>query len=69
MSFVDVSEYNMQIINRRGQLIFETSDLYAAWDGTFKGRPVPTGVFVYYITCRDGQGKYLEKKGTVTVLH
>ncbi len=32
------ADYNLQIFNRQGQKIFETSDPSAGWDGTFNGQ-------------------------------
>lgn len=41
------SDY-MRIYNRWGQLIFETDTPFDTfWDGTYKGEPVPAGVYTY----------------------
>ncbi|WCT10273.1 PKD domain-containing protein [Mucilaginibacter jinjuensis] len=45
--------WHLQIFNNYGQLIYDTTDLNergeptGAWDGTFKGQPVPQGVYVW----------------------
>ncbi|RKR80864.1 gliding motility-associated-like protein [Mucilaginibacter gracilis] len=39
----------VQIYNRSGQLIFESTDYPKAFDGTFKGNPLPTGSYYYVI--------------------
>lgn len=45
--------WHLQIFNNYGQLIYDTTDLNergeptGAWDGTFKGSPVPQGVYVW----------------------
>ncbi|WP_417589798.1 PKD domain-containing protein [Owenweeksia hongkongensis] len=41
------SDY-MRIYNRWGQLIFETNSPFDTfWDGTYKGKPVPQGVYTF----------------------
>lgn len=41
--------WNMKIYNRWGELLFETSDPYDYWDGTYKGRMVQDGTYAYKI--------------------
>ena len=40
----------MNIFNRFGELIFESNDIGTGWDGTYKGKASPMGVYVYKIT-------------------
>jgi gliding motility-associated-like protein len=44
------SKYLLQIYNRWGEIVFETSDPDKGWDGTRNGRPVQRGIFVYKVT-------------------
>ncbi|MFM8758463.1 MAG: gliding motility-associated C-terminal domain-containing protein, partial [Methylophilaceae bacterium] len=37
----------LQVYNRMGQLLFSSTDPYAAWDGTYNGQEVPEGVYLY----------------------
>ncbi len=39
ISFVDVREYHFWINDRRGEIVFETNDPNAKWDGTAEGEP------------------------------
>ena len=43
------SEYLLQIFNRYGELLFESSNYEIGWDGTVNGAPAPGGVYVYKI--------------------
>ncbi|HFC01195.1 MAG TPA: gliding motility-associated C-terminal domain-containing protein, partial [Phaeodactylibacter sp.] len=45
------TKYNMKIFSRWGELLFETNDpaMDAGWDGTFKGKDVQVGVFIYVV--------------------
>jgi len=42
-----VQEYNMQIFNRWGEILFESNDPDFHWDGTVKGKQVEAGVYTY----------------------
>lgn len=54
----EITEFNMQIFNRWGELIFETNSLSNGWDGTAKGGDeiAQEGVYVYNIQLKDWQG-------------
>jgi len=44
-----VSQMEMQIFNRWGELIFESTDINRRWDGTYRGEPAQVGVYVYKV--------------------
>lgn len=44
--------YNMKIVNRWGQKIYETNDPFTGWDGSFKGNLCDIGAYVYIISYR-----------------
>jgi len=67
LAYADLSEYKMQIINRKGQLLYTSEDVYVGWDGYYKGHPVMDGVYVYVIDFQDGFGNRFTETGTVTV--
>ena len=45
-----VDDYQFHIYNRWGQLVFETTDNTKGWDGNYKGKPQPQGVYTYFAT-------------------
>ncbi|MEZ4756565.1 MAG: gliding motility-associated C-terminal domain-containing protein [Flavobacteriales bacterium] len=45
-------DLRLSIFNRWGEPIFESSDPFAQWDGTYQGRPAPQGVYTYQFTYR-----------------
>ena len=64
-----ISEVHWQVYDRWGALIFEGEGMEDYWDGTYKGQPVPSGVFTYFAKYRTAfDGKERMKKGSVTVL-
>ena len=59
----------MQVFNRWGQLVFETTNTDGrGWDGYFNGQPQPQGVYVYLIDVTIDN--YLDEKynGNVTLI-
>jgi len=63
ISFLDFVVYN-----RWGQKMFETSSQNKGWDGTYKGKPVPAGVYVYHLKVIYQNNNEFEYKGDVTVV-
>jgi gliding motility-associated-like protein len=57
-----------KIFNRWGQLVFETNDIEAGWDGTFKGEPQPMEVYQYFVKALNWDGEYILEKGNVTLV-
>ncbi len=57
-----------RIFNRFGELVFETNQYMKGWDGTYKGKPQPTGVYVWILKGFDAKGMKVEMKGTITIV-
>jgi gliding motility-associated-like protein len=57
-----------RVFNRWGQLMWETNDLNAGWDGTFKGEPQPVEVYQFYIKAINWDSEYMIEKGNVTLV-
>ncbi len=64
--------YKLRIFNRWGEVMFESQDRYKVWDGTYKGEPVPEGVFPWTVSYKSLRGKEskntIEKNGSITVV-
>ncbi len=61
-------EFEMTVYDRLGELIFASKNPSNAWDGTYKGKPVPPGVFVYRVDYRLPYQKNKEVLGAVTLV-
>jgi len=66
--FIDAADYKFFILNRWGQIIFETQDPNIGWDGTYKNLDAPYGVYTYVIEFRNPENVLIQKRGTVTLL-
>ena len=59
-------DFQIEIYNRWGQMVYKSIDLSNGWDGTFKGKNLPTGTYVYKIkTSKFGLEQILVKSGSV----
>jgi len=63
-----VSTSDIKIFDRWGELLYETFDITKGWDGTYKGKPMTMGVYVYYYNIQLENGKNLTGKGDITLL-
>lgn len=66
----NVVTFHMQIFNRWGELIFETSDILQGWDGIYKGKLVQEDTYVYVIDYSTDCGILSEQRriGNVNVI-
>jgi gliding motility-associated-like protein len=64
-----MTELNLIIWNRWGEVVFETNDPGTlGWDGSYRGREAVGDSFAWYVKLRCGNGEYYENKGNVTLL-
>lgn len=64
-----VKDFSMQIYNRFGRVIYETSNALQGWDGLFAGLQQPAGLYVYRITFINLQtGEENNLKGNVMLI-
>jgi gliding motility-associated-like protein len=63
------ADYQMQIFNRYGELVFRSSSMSSRWDGRYKGVLQPTNAFVYMISYKNIQNQPVVKKGTFMLIH
>lgn len=63
-----VVKYELSIYNRNNQLIFNCTDLFCGWDGSYKGQQVMNGVYTYIIDVTYNTGEEFRKSGTVTLI-
>ncbi|HPM03444.1 MAG TPA: PKD domain-containing protein, partial [Candidatus Cloacimonadota bacterium] len=64
-----VIRYKLQIFNRLGVLIFESHDINIPWNGYYKNKLCPQGVYVWYVEGKYANGEPFKKVGDITLLH
>lgn len=68
LNYYIIDEFDfLQIFDRWGELVFETNDKTAKWNGYFKGKPVNSNTFVYKLrySC---SGEKFTSTGAFTIL-
>jgi gliding motility-associated-like protein len=60
--------YRMFIYDRWGMTLYEGSEGDIGWDGSFKGKQVPNGVYVYRIIAQDWSGEERVYNGSVALI-
>lgn len=65
VEYRSIREFNCQVFNRWGKLVYEWSDPAKGWDGTINGLPAPEGAYYYVIramgTDADKNAHYMSK--------
>jgi gliding motility-associated-like protein len=65
----NVENINFVIYDRWGQMVFKSNNLADGWDGTFKGKVLGIGTYMYNITAISSIDKSkIEKKGSVSII-
>ncbi|MDD2983238.1 MAG: gliding motility-associated C-terminal domain-containing protein [Crocinitomicaceae bacterium] len=70
VSLINPTDYQLTIIDRWGQVMFYTRDIFEGWDGRLatNQKMAETGVYLYVLQVRDGNGKEITKRGHVSLL-
>ncbi len=69
-SLSEVSDFNLYIYNRWGQLVFESNNVNIGWDGKFSGEEAQQGVYTWVLTYQSDHNRKIvsRKNGQVTLL-
>jgi hypothetical protein len=62
--FVEKTDYHVEVFNRWGAKVWETSDENEGWDGS----GYEDNAFVYLLQYKNARGEFIEMKGTVTLV-
>ncbi len=65
---VEMQDYELNIYNRVGQLLFKTKDIGQGWDGRFKGQQQSSDNYIYRISFRNVEGKRFDYKGNILLI-
>ncbi len=68
-SFIRDGSYRFCVMNRAGTIMFESTKVNEAWDGKYKGKHLPPGVYVYYLEYVNSYGEKVRKGGTINYIN
>ena len=63
-----VQTMQLQVFDRWGELMFETTNPSDAWDGKYKGIPQPMDAYAWTLDVEYFTGQSFRKKGDVTLI-
>lgn len=66
----NITQFELRVFNRWGQLVFETNSFFEYWNGSWQndGELVQDGVYIYEVLLREGTGRQRAFGGHVSVL-
>ncbi len=67
----DSVSFQLQILNRWGQVIYRQTEADPFWDGRFQGQRAPEGVYLYRLVFKGGTGEHYreeERHGRIMLL-
>lgn len=56
------------VFDRFGEKVFESKSVNDGWDGTFRGKPMSSGIYAYYCTAEFFDGSSKQLKGDVSLV-
>ncbi len=63
-----IRSMRFMVYNQWGEKIFESTNQALAWDGTQKGQPQPSGVYIYVCDILLRTGERVQRKGSVNLV-
>jgi len=64
----NMQQFYLKIMNRWGEILFETNNIYDGWDGTYKGNAVQADSYLYFVEAKGYSGKEYYRKGSITLI-
>ena len=69
----NITNFSLQVFDRWGELVFESTDINRGWDGQLRTQPAPAGTYVWKITCHlsspsNTGASTINKRGTVILI-
>jgi len=65
---ISINSFSMKVYNRNGQVVFSSSDQFKKWDGKYKNKPVPLGVYPWVIRYTNKNNFTQTETGTVMLI-
>jgi gliding motility-associated-like protein len=63
-----IKEFKLIVYDRWGEKVYESTNVTATWDGTYKGKTMNSAVFVYYMKVSFITGNEVIRKGNVSLI-
>jgi gliding motility-associated-like protein len=64
----NMQQFYLKIMNRWGEILFETNNINDGWDGTYKGNAVQADSYLYFVEAKGYSGTEYYRKGSITLI-
>lgn len=64
----NISDYRLAVYGRWGQLVYESRDAGASWNGRYKEAALPAGTYVWTMTYTDNKNQLIQQQGTLMLV-
>lgn len=64
----NIADYALRIVNRFGEIVFESREPRQRWDGTYKGFRCDLGTYYFYLKVTGPRNKVFSNKGDITLI-
>lgn len=68
VSNIDINTYKLSIIDRWGQLVFQTTDINKGWDGMIGNTTLSNGLYIYILLYQDSFGNQKNIRGLINLI-
>ncbi len=68
VSYKSLVSFQCHIFNRWGTEIYTSTDPSQGWDGKYRGKFVPAGVYYYIIKAKGSDGVEYERAGDINII-
>lgn len=68
VDYSSVQYFSLQIYSKWGQIIFSSSNVNQKWDGTYKGKNIPNGSYLWMLNYTNNRGRKFYEQGTVMLI-
>ena len=63
-----IIDYKLEIFNKWGEKLFESTDYRVGWDGYYQGELMPQDVYVWKVEVKFSNGEVVERMGDITLI-
>ena len=63
-----IENFELFIFDRWGELMFSSSTIARGWDGTYKGKAVPVGAYIFKVRAESYEKLVYERLGSISLL-
>ncbi|NCD72142.1 gliding motility-associated C-terminal domain-containing protein [Mucilaginibacter agri] len=63
-----IKKIDFWVYDQWGEMQYHSNTQGSGWDGSYKGKPQPVGVYVYYLEATMDDGQTIKKKGTINLI-